>query len=182
MRPCRRLWFEYGNSGITVAQALAHLWGEHSTLLNIVPVILPVDNTLRASAIDDFERGSLLAQAKALAFTHGIFAQISCNDQGVIHVEQDGQLFPNAIPAGCALLDGDWTGDMTIERQPLPSCNFVNLSGFAFDGSTSTPLLSQDPGEVLGDMGSSEIDATRLILRGSGHRECLSRSDHGERK
>lgn len=168
-------WYEYGNGGITTAQALHHLWKWHSTLFEVHPVILPIANTVRRYAFDDvWEKASLLAQAQSLVQGHGIFGAVSCNEQGVIHVETDAQMYPADYAVAEDLTDGDWRDEMTIvEAAGGGEACFANLSGFAFAGGTPTPIISKS-GEVAEDVGDGEIDLESLMFTDQAQANTLT--------
>ena len=157
-------WWQYGDGGITVTQAIHHLWRYHSTLFNVRDVILPTSNALRAKYVEDFEKDTLLMQAKNLSYEHGIFANVCYNEAGIIYVEPDAQIYPVAIPAGFALDNADWVGDLEIEYQPVNRVSFLQMSGFSFDGMNSAAIISKAPGGVMADRGQGGMDIERQIL------------------
>jgi len=171
-------WYEYVNN-LTVARAVHHLWRWHSTLFSIADVMLPVSNTLKLRACDDFERGDLYSQAENLAYRHGIFAHACCNKWGRLHLEEDIQTLTDAQRAAKAPVNHDITAAdrreaITLGRQPEKSTSMVHLSGMRYDGNSALPVIAKAPGTAPEDMGPAITTIERQVLSTQGTANALA--------
>ena len=161
-------WWQMPN--LTIARAVHHFWKWHSTLLEIVDVVLPIANTELLSAVDDFEEGNLYSMVDAFTFQHGIFAHVCCNKYGQVRVEVDIQMLSETDRAAQGYIldmiedDRRGTPDVVMNRDPENRVGLVFASGFNFDGTTDTPVISQAPGEISDYFGSGTSVFERLVL------------------
>jgi len=173
--PAPDTWWKFrAGDGITVAQAVHFLWRYHSTLLNVRDVMLPITNTVRASEVEAFEQGSLLQQAKTQSYTNGILANVCYNEAGIIYIEQDAQIYPAAIPAGFALSDADWTGDLEIAYEPVNQVSFLQFTGFVFAGVAALPIMTNTPGGVMSDRGGDIMNMERQMVSSQANSNALA--------
>jgi len=171
-------WYEYQHNNLTVANALHHLLKWHSTLLDIVDVFLPTSNTLLMAGSEDFTRMALFQQANTFGSEHSIFAHLCCNKQGQLHVEEDIQMLDDAARATKTtigeLTTADWTETIQFGRQIEKRTSMVTLSGFEFDGASSTPYIAVAPGEVPHNEGMGVRDAPRQVLSSQSQANALA--------
>jgi len=159
-------WYEYAN--LTLARALHHYFHEHSTLLTITDVFLPMSNTSLMPACDDFAEGDMYSQADAVAFMHSIFAHLCCDKMGRLYVETDLNIQSaadrNAATLVMTILDNDRRGDLVIARNPYSRVPLITASGIAFDGAVTTSYISNAPGSVMLTEGTTPTPFERLIV------------------
>jgi hypothetical protein len=98
----------------------------------------------------DYTEPSLLQQVNGFAFNRGIFAKLVSDRLGRLHLCVDSQMLNTseraALDTVFTITDADISGTIDIVRAPEKTITFTDLSGFAFDGSTSTPFISIIPG------------------------------------
>lgn len=161
-------WYKYKD--LTVPRAVHHFWRWHSTLFDITNVFLPMSNTIRVVAVDDFVNGDLYSMVNTFALEHGIFAHVCCNKFGEVHLEVDVQMLSDTLRDGITtvmdITDEDRRDDppLQIPRSIERSVSYVMLSGTSYDGTTSTPLIAKSPGEVPNTDGPSDISMERQVL------------------
>lgn len=137
-------WYEYYM--LTAARAVHHLWRWHSTLFDIADVFLPISNTDRMAACDDFVVGDLYTQADTFIRSHGIMAHVCCNKYGQVYVEQDIQSYDATDRAAktvtMAITVQDWQDALYIRHTPEKEIAQTYVSGVAYDGAVATPYMS----------------------------------------
>lgn len=160
-------WYEYQN--LTVARALRHYWGRHSTLFGIADVRLPISSILRKGSVE-FPEGDLLGQAQQFAHDKGIFANIGCNKQGAVYVEIDPMMVletnRGAIDTVQDITLVDWQDHIELvhrERQPL---SWASLSGVLWNGAAGTPYIAVMPGSSPEIEGAGNDDVQFQMLSG----------------
>lgn len=142
-------WWQYA-SWMTAGRSVQHLllwqaWG----LFQCCDVIGLTDNTLGVLNTD-YSESSLLQQVNGFTEQRGIFARLISDNLGRLHLVEDSNMLNDA---GRAALDtvftittADVSGPVDVVRAPEEQLTFVQLDGFSFDGSTSTPYVSIFPG------------------------------------
>jgi hypothetical protein len=166
--PSPDTWWKYFK--LTLPRAIHHLWSEHSTLFIRRDVILPIADTRRVPAVDDFVEGDLYSLVESFALQHGVYAHVCCSADNRVYVEEDvnilGQTARDAKPTITEITKADRMGDVdvTLIRQQELDTSFVFLGGVSYDGSETTPHISKAPGEVPETEGSGAINLERQIV------------------
>lgn len=158
-------WYEYLN--LTVARAIRHYWGRHSTLFDITDVYLPTSSTLRKGNVE-FSEGDMLSSVRSFARDKGIFANVGCDKLGAVHVEVDPQMVAEAdrgaIDTVQSITSEDWRDRIDIRYRERQSLAWASLSGVLWDGATGTPYVSVMPGSSPEVLGSGNIDVQFQML------------------
>ena len=161
-------WYQFAD--LTTARAAHHLWKWHSTLFDICDVYLPMDNEELLDAVDDFEEGSLYSMVDAFTYQHSIFAHVCSNKWGQLYVEVDVNMHDvadrAAIDYWLILEEQDKRGpvDLEIVRDSYNRVGYAMASGMNFDGTDSTPVISQAPADIPHNTGKSDVIFERLVL------------------
>lgn len=138
-------WYEYA-SWMTVGRSIHHLMYWHvANIMAVVDIYGLTDNSLGVLQTD-YTESSVLQQVNNFAFSKGIFAKITCDWLGRIHLVQDAQMLNDADRAALddlfTITVDDISGQPDVIRDPEGTTTFTELNGFAFNGTTSTPFLS----------------------------------------
>jgi hypothetical protein len=138
---------------MTVRRALYHYLRWHSTVL--------MTNDFEFVGLDrplqffDADRTSLYDAVQS-AMQSILVGGVTCDRQGKIWSEVDLYIKPEYFATTFTLTNRDWMEEVKIEESYTEQTSFVECGGVAFDGSTSTPLISQAPGMTPGYRGSVE--------------------------
>lgn len=167
-------WYQYAR-WLTVGRAIHHLLKWHSPIMELIGVRGLTSNTLRIKGAK-FEGGATRQMANTLANERGIFAQLTADRLGRLHLARDSQMLNQAardlLPTILEISEEDVSGPIRTVRQPEGRAYAAQLSGFSFDGSLSTPFVSMIPGYresnvsygIPARRGSQFINKTNQVL------------------
>lgn len=128
--------------------------------------IFPCEDTQRAARIEAPGAQTLWQQLNTM-LDQAIFANPHCDRYGRLFLQVEQQLLNStekaSIPSVMTLTKFDWTGQIDIERTPMPECGLADFGGVAFDGTNAVPYLSLSPGHVFKQYGTPET-RERLIF------------------
>lgn len=149
---------------LTVDKGLFHLLHWRSTATIMMDVILPGDTQYAPSV--EAQVGNLWAQMTSIA-EQMILAKPVCDRYGRLYVQVDTQYLGGSdrseIPAVMTLTQDDLRENANITRETVQQAAHVEASGFAFNGSTATPLISKAPGRTYGRFGET-IPVEQLLI------------------
>jgi len=167
-------WYQYAR-WLTVGRGIHHLLKWHSSIFELTDVLGLVNNTLFVKEIR-FEKGTLRGMANTLSDSRGIHSQLTADRLGRLHLATDIQMFNAAqrglLPTIFSITEDDLSGPVGTVRESEERAYTAQLSGFSFDGASSTPLVSLIPGYIEsavsygipGRRGSSNIDDPNQVL------------------
>lgn len=148
-------WFQMP-AWMTLKHMLYWLLYWHSNLLDLADWTITT-NTKRKKLFT-FNDGNLGSQAMDAASK--LVAQIGCNKAGQMFVEENIQFLSAAARAAMDTVmdvtEADWTGQRTIVRRPFPQTSYVEVKGYAFDGTTITPYCAVAPTRIRANRGGKK--------------------------